>query len=173
MIGLGMLFEIGRRMALAERMGVLSLSQMYGIGRLEAACAHALKHGAVSWGSVQAILKNGLDLQQQDTQRMLDLPEHESARRCRLSTRRDQVDTYDSQGSIRDQWQRCEFARRQVFHVGRDFTSERKAHCRYREIPSFAQQRDRTVHKASHHTRHPPPQCMEHSADNSVQKRNK
>ena len=47
---------------------------------LEAACARALKHSAVSWKSVQAILKNGLDLQQQDAQRTLDLPEHENLR---------------------------------------------------------------------------------------------
>ena len=61
-------------------LGVLSLGQKYGAGRLEAACARALKHSAVSWKSVQAILKNGLDLQQQDAQRTLDLPEHENLR---------------------------------------------------------------------------------------------
>ena len=61
-------------------LGVLSLGQKYGIGRLEAACARALKHSAVSWKSVQAILKNNLDLQQQDAQRTLDLPEHENLR---------------------------------------------------------------------------------------------
>jgi transposase len=61
-------------------LGVLSLGQKYGIGRLEAACARALKHSAVSWKSVQAILKNGLDLQPQDAQRTLDLPEHENLR---------------------------------------------------------------------------------------------
>lgn len=60
--------------------GVLSLGQQYGVERLEAACARALKHSAVSWKSVQAILKNGLDLQPQDVQRTLDLPEHENVR---------------------------------------------------------------------------------------------
>ena len=61
-------------------LGVLSLGQKYGIERLEAACARALKHSAVSWKSVQAILKNGLDQEQQDPQRTLDLPEHENVR---------------------------------------------------------------------------------------------
>jgi hypothetical protein len=32
---------------------VLSLGQQYGVERLEAACAHALAHSAVSWKSVQ------------------------------------------------------------------------------------------------------------------------
>jgi hypothetical protein len=59
---------------------VLSPGQKYGIGRLEAACARALKHSAVSWKSAQAIVKKGLDLQQLDVQRTLDLPEHENLR---------------------------------------------------------------------------------------------
>lgn len=61
-------------------LGVLSLGQKYGIERLEAACARALKHSAVSWKSVQAILKNGLDQEPQGAQRALDLPEHENLR---------------------------------------------------------------------------------------------
>jgi transposase len=61
-------------------LGVLSLGQRYGVERLEAACARALKHGAASWKSVQAILKNGLDQQPQGVQRTLDLPEHENLR---------------------------------------------------------------------------------------------
>jgi transposase len=61
-------------------LGVLALGQKYGVTRLEAACARALKHSAVSWKSVQAILKNGLDLEPQSTQRTLDLPEHENLR---------------------------------------------------------------------------------------------
>jgi transposase len=61
-------------------LGVLALGQRYGIERLEAACARALKYSAVSWKSVQAILKNGLDLQPQGAQRTLDLPEHENLR---------------------------------------------------------------------------------------------
>jgi transposase len=61
-------------------LGVLSLGQKYGIERLEAACARALKYSAVSWKSVQAILKNGLDQEPQSAQRTLDLPEHENLR---------------------------------------------------------------------------------------------
>jgi len=61
-------------------LGVLSLGRKYGDERLEAACVRALKHSAVSYKSVQAILKNGLDLQPQGAQRTLDLPEHENLR---------------------------------------------------------------------------------------------
>ncbi len=61
-------------------LGVLALGQKYGVTRLEAACARALKHNAVSWKSVQAILKNGLDLTPHVAQRTLDLPEHENLR---------------------------------------------------------------------------------------------
>jgi transposase len=61
-------------------LGVLSLGQKYGVERLEAACARALKHGATSWTSVQAILKNGLDLEPASAQRVLDLPDHENLR---------------------------------------------------------------------------------------------
>lgn len=61
-------------------LGVLSLGQKYGIARLEAACARALKHNAVSYKSVQAILKNGLDLQPHTIQRSLELPEHDNLR---------------------------------------------------------------------------------------------
>ena len=61
-------------------LGVLSLGQKYGIARLEAACARALKYNAVSYKSVQAILKNGLDLQSHAVQRSLELPEHDNLR---------------------------------------------------------------------------------------------
>lgn len=44
-------------------LGVLRLGQEFGNARLEAACAHALKLNAVSWKSLQSILKNSLDLQ--------------------------------------------------------------------------------------------------------------
>jgi hypothetical protein len=57
------------------------LGQEFGETRLEAACVRALKHNAVSWKSVQSILKNGLDQQVTETgQRVLDLPEHENVR---------------------------------------------------------------------------------------------
>lgn len=61
-------------------LGVLSLGQKYGVARLEAACARALKYNAVSWSSLQSILKNGLDLEPPAAQRTLDLPEHENLR---------------------------------------------------------------------------------------------
>lgn len=61
-------------------LGVLSLSQQYGVERLEEACARALKHSAVSWKSVQAILENGLDLQPQGVRRTFELPDHENLR---------------------------------------------------------------------------------------------
>jgi transposase len=62
-------------------LGVLRLGQEFGSLRLEAACVRALKHNAVSWKSVQSILKHGLDQQiQAPDQRVLDLPEHENVR---------------------------------------------------------------------------------------------
>jgi transposase len=63
-------------------LGVLQLGRQFGSARLEAACARALKHNAVSWKSLQSILKHGLDQQAPDErQRVLDLPEHENLRR--------------------------------------------------------------------------------------------
>jgi hypothetical protein len=59
---------------------MLSLGQKYGIARLDAAAARALKHSAVRWKSVQAILKNGLDLEALDRLPALELPEHENLR---------------------------------------------------------------------------------------------
>lgn len=61
-------------------LGVLSLAQKYGVARLEAACARALKYNAVSWSSLQSILKNGLDQEPLTSQRPLELPEHENLR---------------------------------------------------------------------------------------------
>ena len=62
-------------------LGVLRLGQEFGSLRLEAAFVRALKHNAVSWKSVQSILKHGLDQQiQAPDQRVLDLPEHENVR---------------------------------------------------------------------------------------------
>ena len=62
-------------------LGVLQLGRQFGSARLEAACARALKHNAVSWKSLQSILKHGLDqLAPDERQRVLDLPEHENVR---------------------------------------------------------------------------------------------
>jgi hypothetical protein len=73
----------GRRhpqQAFRSCLGVLRLGQQYGIERLEAACARALKHNAVSWKSLDSILKHGLDLEPASRQRTLDLPDHENLR---------------------------------------------------------------------------------------------
>jgi transposase len=62
-------------------LGVLQLGRQFGTQRLEAACARALKHNAVSWKSLQSILKHGLDQQAQDQfQRAVALPEHDNVR---------------------------------------------------------------------------------------------
>ena len=44
-------------------MGILRLEKSYGKARLEAACHRALLIGAVSYRSMESILKNGLDSQ--------------------------------------------------------------------------------------------------------------
>jgi transposase len=41
--------------------GILRLARHYGTGRLEAACDRGLDIGARSYGSIQSILKHGLD----------------------------------------------------------------------------------------------------------------
>jgi len=62
-------------------LGVLQLGRQFGIVRLEAACARALKHNVLSWKSLQSILKHGLDQQvPEDHQPALNLPEHENVR---------------------------------------------------------------------------------------------
>jgi transposase len=62
-------------------LGVLRLAQQFGIERLEAACIRALKYNAVSWKSLQSILKNGLDqLSLAEADHVLKLPEHENLR---------------------------------------------------------------------------------------------
>lgn len=60
---------------------MLQLGRQFGSTRLEAACARALKYNAVSWRSLQSILKHGLDQAAPDErQRTLDLPDHENLR---------------------------------------------------------------------------------------------
>ena len=62
-------------------LGVLQLGRQFGNARLEAACARALKHNAVSWKSLQSILKHGLDqLAPDEHPRAHDLPEHDNVR---------------------------------------------------------------------------------------------
>lgn len=43
--------------------GILRLAKQYGTDRLEAACERGLEIGARSYGSIQSILKSGLDRQ--------------------------------------------------------------------------------------------------------------
>jgi transposase len=47
-------------------LGILRLTRTYGRDRLEAACARGLEIGARSYGSVQSILRHGLDRQPSD-----------------------------------------------------------------------------------------------------------
>lgn len=69
--------EQGFRAAL----GVLSLKNSYGIERLRAACERAVRMNAMSYRSVAAILKNGLDRQAANTQIEFTLPEqHDNVR---------------------------------------------------------------------------------------------
>jgi transposase len=42
-------------------LGILRLARQYGVERLEAACDRGLDIGARSYGSIQSILKHGLD----------------------------------------------------------------------------------------------------------------
>jgi transposase len=58
------------------RLGILRLARQYGADRLEAACDRGLDIGARSYGSIQSILKHGLDRgPPQPMQREL-LPDH-------------------------------------------------------------------------------------------------
>jgi transposase len=63
-------------------LGILRLARQYGADRLEAACDRGLDIGARSYGSIQSILKHGLDRQPpQPTQR--ELPQHPNIRGSR------------------------------------------------------------------------------------------
>jgi transposase len=69
--------EQGFRAAL----GVLGLNRRFGIERLRAACDRAIRMNAISYRSIDAILKNGLDRQSTDTQSELALPaQHDNLR---------------------------------------------------------------------------------------------
>jgi transposase len=64
-------------------LGILRLARQYGAGRLEAACDRGLDIGARSYGSIQSILRHGLDRQPpQPTQRELP-PQHPNIRGSR------------------------------------------------------------------------------------------
>lgn len=64
--------EQGFRAAL----GVLGLNKRYGIERLRAACDRAIRMNAVSYSSIDNILKKGLDRQAASTKTELALPAH-------------------------------------------------------------------------------------------------
>jgi hypothetical protein len=57
--------------------GILRLGRQYGAARLEAACDRGLDIGARSYGSIQLILKHGLDKQPARAARQSELlPDH-------------------------------------------------------------------------------------------------
>jgi transposase len=66
-------------------LGILRLARQYGAERLEAACDRGLDIGARSYGSIQSILKHGLDRQPRrpSPQRELALPDHANLRGSR------------------------------------------------------------------------------------------
>ncbi|AOF98630.1 putative integrase, catalytic region (plasmid) [Sphingobium sp. RAC03] len=61
-------------------MGILSLARRYEHDRLEAACDRALVIGAVTYSSVNAILKAGLDKIQPTTGPLKPTPAHGNIR---------------------------------------------------------------------------------------------
>jgi transposase len=64
--------------------GILRLGRQYGIARLEAACDRGLDIGARSYGSIQSILKHGLDKQPARAARQGELlPDHPNIRGSR------------------------------------------------------------------------------------------
>ena len=66
-------------------LGILRLARQYGAERLEAACDRGLDIGARSYGSIQSILKHGLDRQPRrpSPQGELALPDHANLRGSR------------------------------------------------------------------------------------------
>ena len=65
-------------------LGILRLGRHYGGERLEAACDRGLEIGARSYGSIQSILKHGLDRQPARAARQGELlPDHPNIRGSR------------------------------------------------------------------------------------------
>ena len=65
-------------------LGILRLARQYGADRLEAACDRGLDIGARSYGSLQSILKHGLDKRPAQTARQGELlPSHPNIRGSR------------------------------------------------------------------------------------------
>ena len=61
-------------------LGILRLGRLYGAGRLEAACARALRFGTASYRCVHSILARGLDQQVPEEPEQAALPLHENIR---------------------------------------------------------------------------------------------
>ena len=61
-------------------MGILRLSDVYGGDRLEAACRRALLIGTYRYGSIESILKKGLDQQELEPTQDKTLPLHGNVR---------------------------------------------------------------------------------------------
>jgi len=57
-------------------LGILRLARQYGADRLEAACDRGLDIGARSYGSIQSILKHGLDRRPPQPRQRELLPDH-------------------------------------------------------------------------------------------------
>jgi transposase len=64
-------------------LGILRLARQYGVDRLEAACDRGLDIGARSYGSIQSILKHGLDRRPQQPRQGELLPDHPNIRGSR------------------------------------------------------------------------------------------
>ena len=60
--------------------GILRLARHYGADRLEAACERGLDIGARSYGSIQSILKHGLDRRPPPARQGELLPDHSNIR---------------------------------------------------------------------------------------------
>ncbi|BCG97438.1 hypothetical protein MesoLj131a_63020 [Mesorhizobium sp. 131-2-1] len=63
-----------------RHMGILSLSPRYGPTRLDAACERALTINAITYSSVNAILKAGLDLMGSQAEPAKPTPAHANIR---------------------------------------------------------------------------------------------
>jgi transposase len=61
-------------------MGILSLAPRYGLERLDAACERALLINAITYASVTAILKSGLDRARPQTEPAKPTPPHANIR---------------------------------------------------------------------------------------------
>src|ERR1700747_203038 len=64
-------------------LGILRLARQYGVDRLEAACDRGLDIGARSYGSIQSILKHGLDPRPPQPRQRELLPDHPNIRGSR------------------------------------------------------------------------------------------